>query len=339
MPSLLLLLTFAAIAPPAAAPDFSQSAMTMEPATVVEGDVVTFHVRLRNTGDEDAPYTELQVDLPLEAMFVDLTGLEQADIDPIAKVIEATINLPAGGERTFHFRMVVPRDAGGRLLSPRLRARYLYRGVEFNAGEPIQIDTRISTSGVAFGGVRFNSATLAVLGVLALYPALRVLTRARVRSAAPSLAITVAVGFWLLFAAMARDDWRTVTAFRQTTCTIVDSRMRVETETSRVPRSRLMPAATNTTYKPLLALRYQADGREVISTGYDSSSRLSIGGAARAGREYAQWKVGGQVPCWYDPDDVGRVLVIPGFGGAYFFALFPVPLFAYAVWALVTRES
>jgi hypothetical protein len=32
------------------------------------------------------------------------------------------------------------------------------------------------------------------------------------------------------------------------------------------------------------------------------------------------------------------VVVIRGFGGAYVFALFPVPLFVYGVWALKNRR-
>jgi hypothetical protein len=321
-----------------AAPEFSQTTIATEPATVREGDVVTFVVRVRNTGDEGAPFTEVQVDLPLEAMFVDVTGLERSTVDPVSKVLQAVVDLPAGAEREFRWRMVVPREAGGHVLSPHLRVRYLHRGVEFYGGSPIDIGTRAATSGVVLGGIRFHPAAFGVLAVLALYPLLRVLTRRRHPERGPVVATVIAVGFWSLFAAIAYDDWRTVTRFRETTCSILDARMRAETEGSRAaPRIGGVPATT-TSYEPLLALRYTADGREVISTGYGTGSRLSIGGASGAAREYERWKIGASVPCWFDPDDAGRVVVMPGFGGAYLFALFPLPLFAYGLWALASRR-
>ena len=121
---------------PAAAfakPDFSRSTIALEPAAPKEGDVVTFLVHIRNSGDEPAPFTEVEFELPLEAMFVDMTGLDGAKVDPADKVIAATVDLPAGADRQFSVRMVVPHDAGGRSLTPHLKVRYAHAGVEFYA--------------------------------------------------------------------------------------------------------------------------------------------------------------------------------------------------------------
>lgn len=125
---------------PAAAfakPDFTRSTIALDPAAPKEGDVVTFLVHIRNSGDEAAPFTEVEFELPLEAMFVDVTaleGLEGAKVDPVDKVIAATIDLPAGADRRFSVRMVIPHDAGGRSLAPRLKVRYAHAGVEFYGG-------------------------------------------------------------------------------------------------------------------------------------------------------------------------------------------------------------
>ena len=81
-----------------AKPDLSQSTIAAD-STVAEGDVVTFTLLLRNSGDQDAPGTALEIDLPHEAMFVDLAGLENASVDPHAKHVTASIDLPAGAER------------------------------------------------------------------------------------------------------------------------------------------------------------------------------------------------------------------------------------------------
>jgi hypothetical protein len=85
-------------------------------------------------------------------------------------------------------------------------------------------------------------------------------------------------------------------------------------------------------------LRYVDNGREVIGTGFSTDSRLDIGGGASTIREYSQFKLGAQVPCWFDPQDAGRVMVLPGFGGAYFFALLPMLLLGAGVYALFPRR-
>ena len=295
-----------------------------------------FLAHIRNSGDAPAPFTEVEFELPLEAMFVDVAGLDGAKADMDDKVIAATIDLPAGADRQFTVRMVVPRDAGGHTLSPNLKVRYAHAGVEFRGGEPVTIDTRVAETGLALGGIRFNRPSLVLIAVLLLYPVLRLLTSSRKSTQGPIVLIVICVGFLSIFAGMAYDDWRTVSAFRQSSCTILDSRLRSETSTS----STSSPARrqTTTTYEPLLALRYVDNGREVIGTGYSTGSRLQIGRGSSTIREYEQFKIGAHVPCWFDPDDPSHVVVLPGFGGAYVFALLPLGLLFAGVWALVGRR-
>lgn len=50
--------------------------------------------------------------------------------------------------------------------------------------------------------------------------------------------------------------------------------------------------------------------------------------------ETARWPIGSAVPCWYDPANPTDVVVIPGFGGAYFFLLAPLALLFYGVMAI-----
>lgn len=317
-------------------PDFSTSSIALDPAAPKEGDIVTFRVHVRNSGDEPAPFTEVELELPLEAMFVDVTGLEglaDAKVDPVDKVVTATVDLAADAERQFSVRMVVPHDAGGRSLIPHLKVRYAHAGVEFRGGEPVTIDTRVADTGVALGGVRFNPASLVLIGVLLLYPVLRVLTGSRKESKGPALMVVIAVGFLSIFAGMAWHDWRTIGVFRESSCTILDSRLRSETSPSKISSARVR--SQNTTYEPLLALRYVADGRDVIGTGYATGSRLQIGRGSSTISEYEQFKIGSEVPCWFDPADPSRVVVLPGFGGAYFFALLPLGLLVAGVWSLL----
>jgi hypothetical protein len=316
-----------------AKPDFSQSTIALDPATPMEGDVVTFLVHIRNSGDEPAPFTEVEFELPLEALFVDVTGLDGAKADLVDKVVAATIDLPPGADRRFRVRMVVPHDSGGRSLSPHLKVRDAHAGVEFYGGEPVTIDTRIANTGVVLGGIRFHPAALGLFGVLLLYPMLRVLTASRKESRGPVMMIVIAVGFLSIFAAMAGHDWRTISAYRQTTCGILDSWLRSDTTLSTTRPGRVIA-----TYKPLLALRHVNNGREVIGTGYSTGSRIQIGRGSSTISEASQFKIGAQVPCFFDPDDPTRVMVLPGFGGAYFFALLPLGLLVAGGYALFARE-
>jgi hypothetical protein len=315
-----------------AKPDFSRSTIAIDPAAPKESDLITFLVHLRNTGDEPAPFAEVDFELPLEAMFVDMAGLDGAKVDLVDKAITTTIDLPAGADRQFTVRMIVPRDAGGNTLSPNLKVRYAHAGVEFRGGESLTIDSRIAETGFVLGGVRFNRASLVLIGVLLLYPVLRLLTGSRKSTKGPIVMIVIAAGFLAIFAGMAYDDWRTIGAFRQSSCEILDSRLRVDTS----PSATSSPGrrAINTIYEPLLALRYIDSGREMIGTGYSTGSRLQIGRGASTVSEYEQFKVGAQVPCWFDPDDPTRVMVLPGFGGAYFFAVLPSLLLAAGIWGL-----
>lgn len=331
----------ALLAMPAAAaaqPDFSQTSITYEPAHVSEGDVVTFSVQLRNTGAEAASHASVLVDLPLESLFVDVTGLDsalgRAVFDPIEKCISAAVPLPVGATLPFQFRVVVPRDAGGNLLVPDVRVDYHFRGVNFRAGDPVEIDTAPGTGGVRVGGVRIAPAGLAVLAVLVLYPLLlAVLPRGRRRRGSIAM-LVIAAGFLAMFAGLAWRDWQTLATWRAASCTILDTRLRLETTPSNLATGTPPRRRENRTFKALVAVKYSAEGQEIISTGYDTGTRLSIGSGEDLQREYAHWKIGASVPCWFNPDDVRDVIVIRGFGDAYLFALLPLGLVALGVYSL-----
>ena len=156
---------------------------------------------------------------------------------------------------------------------------------------------------------------------------------------APILALVIAIGFFAIFGAMALRDWRSLQEWHETSCTIIDSRLRSDTTPSAERSSSTRPRSETTTFEPLLALQYVADGKPMVSTGFDTGSRASIGGLGGALAEFSRWPIGSTVPCWFDPAHPEDVVVIRGFGGAYIFALFPLPLFLYGVWAIASGRS
>ena len=115
--------------------------------------------------------------------------------------------------------------------------------------------------------------------------------------------------------------------WKETTGTIVGRRVTLETVSS---QRRLNGGVASMTQrsevaKPEFAVRYQVEGRELLSTGYDTGSSLRVGGGqAQMEKAFQEWAVGAQVPCWYDPAEPTAVVLKRGFGGAYLFGLLPL---------------
>jgi hypothetical protein len=359
------LISCVAVTTAQAKPDFSRSRISISPTAPAEGDIVTFTLEVINSGDEDAPFTEVKFELPLEAMFIAVDGLENAEINPAEKVLGATVSLVAGASKVFRVRMVVPRDAAGRVLTPDLTVRYLHKGVEFYGHEVYDINPRVTHSGVKVGPVRVTPAGLAVLVFVVAFPLLwlairLMLPHGRVRDesggmkgrnarnvgpATAAFALLLPLAFWTMFAAMAVRDWQSTHSWPQTSCVITDSRLREEQNSSggSVEGGSLRRTRTTTTrsYQPLLALRYPVGGTEMVATGFQTGSHLRVGGRGAAESRLAGWAINSTVPCWYNPADAADVVVRNGFGGAYLFALFPLPIAAFGVYrtcALLRRR-
>jgi hypothetical protein len=159
-------------------------------------------------------------------------------------------------------------------------------------------------------------------------------------SGTTAFALLLPIAFWAIFAVMAKRDWDSTHSWTETSCLITDSRLR-EQETSSTGSLSRTRTTSSRTYQPLLALRYLAAGDEVVSTGFQTGSHLRVGGRARAESNLAGWPVGETVPCWFNPADRGDVVVRNGFGGAYLFALLPLPVAAFGVYrtrALLRRR-
>lgn len=97
-------------------------------------------------------------------------------------------------------------------------------------------------------------------------------------------------GFWLVFGAMARRDYQSLTAWRETRCTVLGGRLSAQgTTSSRTTTPSGTSTRDDTTDVPLLGLRYEMDGRETFSSGYDTGSRLGSGGRGGREAELARW--------------------------------------------------
>jgi hypothetical protein len=326
----------------AAKPDFSLSTVTFDPPRPLEGDLVTMILSLQNSGTEDALHADVDVTLPTATLFADMTGLDNANADLHGRIVHWSGRLDAGTTRRAHIRLIVPRDGAGETIATMLRIRYAFAGSEARIHAQTEIGTAPSSQGVLLGGVRFRTPEFVLLGVIAggvlVYLVVRLVAPRATRPAGPVVAIVIAVGFWTIFASMARLDWRVLREYQESQCTILDSRVRIETTAESRP-GRAATATPTATAEPLLALRFRVNDTEQISAGFRTRSYLQIGGAARAAAAMNNWRGGTVLPCWYDPGDPRQVVVQRGFGGAYVFALFPLPVFVFGVWLLRSQSG
>ena len=76
----------------------------------------------------------------------------------------------------------------------------------------------------------------------------------------------------------------------------------------------------------MFAVRYPVDGVETFSTGYTTASAFNFNTRASAGSVFDRFAIGTTHPCWYDPQDTRTVVLVRGPGGAYIFALLPIPV-------------
>ena len=123
----------------------------------------------------------------------------------------------------------------------------------------------------------------------------------------------------MFFVALAREDWRAYTDYRETRCTVFGSEIDAF-------RSRSRSSSQEPSYKPVFAVRYPVDGVEMFSTGYTTGSAFNFNTRASAGSVFDRFATGTTHPCWYDPQDPRTVLLTRGPGGAYVFALLPIPV-------------
>lgn len=335
-----------------AAPDFSGSTVTVSSESPLEADPVRFSIHLKNTGDTPAGFARLDIEWPLMGYLIECIGLEDATVDQETRKISASLDLAPGGEKTVHLDVLAPRDSGGDALSVSVHLAHYASGAEWWDHKTITIETRIEKTGIPVGGYRVTTAGLGVLIWLVLFVLLWIVIRLRFSSGAgagPSAgwrsligprvaaaALMIPIGFWLIFAAMVWRDYRILNTWPETTATVIGRRTVAETVTSSKLRGSGSGTSTSSeVYSPELALRYQVDGKEIFSTGYDSGSSLRFGGRPRREKEIRAWTAGTRIPCWYDPDNPRDVVVQRGFGGAYLFALLPLPVF----WLGLSRLS
>jgi hypothetical protein len=320
-----------------AQPDFTTSRGVVEPAAPYAGDVVRHVFTVTNTGSAAGP---VLVSTSLRRGF--LIGTEgdcaSARFEGGGDFTWHAGRFDAGATRRCTVTMLTRREAAGTFANVVTEIRTPpsgYRRVEAAA----ELGTRPDPNAVRVGPVMMTRAGMVVTALLGLFllgiPIILLRARGPVEAplasttvAPPSArlligawaAVVVAVGFLVYFGLLAREDWRAYSDYRETSCAVFGSEIDSFEHRSR-DRER-----TDQSFKPVFALRYPIDGVETFSTGYTTTSALNFNTRVEAGSVFDRFKTGSTHPCWYDPRDPHTVVLARGPGGAYVFALLPIPV-------------
>lgn len=322
--------------------DLSQSTISSDLDRVPAGTVVTVNVVLKNAGDTASERTDVRVRFPHNGFLVRIDELPELKRDDSNREVTAVVNIPAGGESRFSFDLLASRQEAQHTLSSDLEVRNFLADARLDSEFSIKISSAPSTAGVVIGGLRFHPVAFWLLGWIVCGGLLFLGLRSRLRwirehpksGRLPSQVrqfpafglvalIMIPVAFLMVGTGLAWRDLQTLTSWKEAQATILDRREVIRTESRKEPGKRRQ---TSTTRTPEFALKYQADEREVISSGFDTGTSLHIGGQVMGKAAMDDWVPGKTIPCWYDPADPANVVVRRGFGGAYIFFLIPLPI-------------
>lgn len=335
----------------AAGPDFTQCRIEAATESVPAGQIVKFQMILKNSGDEDSEGTDLRINLPQAGFLVRIDDLPDLKHLVEDREVTAYLNLKAGEEFRFTFDILASRSASGSVLNADVEFRNFLKEVEWFSQASVDITSEQSKAGWMVGKVRVHPAALWLLGWILAGWLLFFWIRMRLRQISqhplssrmagevrrwPAFGITAIVmassAFLLVFAGLAWRDFKTITKWKEAPATILDRREVVTTSTGRSRKvNGRTERETSTTRSPEFAFRFMADGNEIITSGYETGTSVHIGGQVSNKAEMDTWLPGKTITCWYDPENPANAIVRRGFGGVYFFAILPLPIFFFGM--------
>ena len=273
--------------------DFSQSVMLGPDHKIREGDTIDYEIILRNTGSKRPDYVELwnRVKEP-SAMLASAPELSY-DVEKRELYWRGTVD--PGEERRFALRLVtIPKSAGTFISN---YASIVWGTWVTNHGsfwdikrmdiqcDPLELRSKEKNARVLFtvAGIELGWLEVLILGYFAFAPLFLIVVprlirwreRQRFESSpdvswsdsdpyhimvyAMSIAFLACLAVMLFFSYLVFEDIRKFSSYEKTTCIIVDKKLNWSSGTSGKTKSRI--------YDPLVSVRYEAKGNEIVSAG------------------------------------------------------------------------
>ena len=318
--------------------DFSASKVETAPTRPHAGDVVRYGITVLNSGSA-TNYARVSTTLP-SGFLINAEGDCAGASGATEQLLWHEGGFAGGATRRCLLTVLTRRDAAGTSANVATEINApptTYHRVDSN----VELKTPPDPHQVRLGPVAATRAGVAVLLVLVIFLAgipvaivrakqLKARGRGGIAEGPVGLvgawaALVIGSGFLLVFAALGWEDWRSYADYRATTCNVFGSTVQSFTGGTR---------RTGRSYRPLFAVRYDVAGVGTYSSGYGPSSTFNFNTASSARATFERFVVGSSHPCWYDPQDPKTVLLARGPGGAYLFALFPLPVLALALFVM-----
>ncbi|HTU26972.1 MAG TPA: DUF3592 domain-containing protein [Pirellulales bacterium] len=116
------------------------------------------------------------------------------------------------------------------------------------------------------------------------------------------------LALWAMGVFLIVPEWRANRHFVETTCVVLHKAVGQAGE----PESQR--------YRPEIEIEYNVDGQTFRPTIYDATGMYSVSRAS-AEEALARFEVGKEYPCWYDPIDPGRAVLVQGYSGWLYLSL------------------
>ena len=115
-----------------------------------------------------------------------------------------------------------------------------------------------------------------------------------------SFLVVGCLALWAAIHFLVVPEWRANRHFVETTCTVLSKHLGQSSE------------AESPRWRPEVEIEYQVDGQTYRPTIYDAAGMYSISRDS-AEQKLDRFEVGQEYPCWYDPIDPGRAVLVQGY--------------------------
>lgn len=304
---------------------FASSRLIADTDKVREGETIAYTLTVRYDGIETTKPITVVFRLPDPAMLV-FSSPPMVLGEEYHRELTWKGEISQGQSIEFIITLVtIPDSASSGLLIASAGIIWRPQGMEWQTDSHwLQNETEISSkpgrilyvlpNGIGAGKVEIVLLGYLLLGPLVIFliPAMILQREKRLRATEQegaqadekikkpflllmSFAFVCTIGIAHLMVSIALEDVRRFVAYEKASCILLDKRIVLQ-------KGQSGGQSRKTTHsKPLVAVRYLADGREIIAVGPPRPTSMLSTMGIFALRELAQYERSQVCPCWYDP--------------------------------------
>ncbi|HEX7153067.1 MAG TPA: hypothetical protein VF618_16385 [Thermoanaerobaculia bacterium] len=199
--------------------DFSASTVVSRQTAVHPRETVDYTIVVRNTGNEAPSYVEVAQPMPTAALFV--SSSKEWTFDPALRQVRGHGPLQPGQSQALGLTLIAKPGTEGSMIANRTEVRYgansynLFHELEVSSAPKVR-----SGFGFDAGNVRVDGVSaVALLAIVAVI----VFTFIGTRKSRALAMLVIGFGFLAIFASLAWKDYRMLTRYVESRCTVIDT--------------------------------------------------------------------------------------------------------------------